>query len=69
MDSRETLLEKTIRLLRHRDRTLTLTSIADQVNCSVAFLSSLVSESPPTHPSVEKIQRLYEVLTGSELKY
>lgn len=69
MESRESLLDKTIRLLRHRDRTLTLTAIAEQIDCSVAFLSSLVSDSPPAHPSVEKIQRLYEVLAGSELKY
>ena len=68
-DSRETLLAKTIRLLKHRDRTLTYSVLARQVGCSPAFLSSLVSDSPPDHPSVDTIQRLYEVLAGSELKY
>lgn len=66
---RETLLEATIRLLKHRDRTMTYAKISEATNCSEAFLSSLVSSKPPSHPSVDSIQRLYEFLSGSELKY
>ena len=69
MTDRESLLDKTIRLLKHRDRTLTYEKISRETGCSVAFLSNLVSDNPPRHPSVESIQRLYEFLAGRELHY
>lgn len=66
---RESLLDCTIRLLKHRDRTLTLEMLAEKCDCSAAFLSSLVSSNPPRRPGVNAIQRLYETLSGSPLEY
>jgi hypothetical protein len=68
-ESRKTLLDTTILLLKHRDRTITYRMISEATGSSEAFLSSLVSSSPPTHPSVDSIQRLYEFLTGKPLQY
>lgn len=68
-DSRKTLLDVTILLLKHRDRTITYKAISEATGCSEAFLSSLVSSCPPSHPSVDSVQRLYEFLTGSPLQY
>lgn len=68
-ESRKTLLDTTILLLRHRDRTITYRAISEATGSSEAFLSSLVSANPPSHPSVDSIQRLYEFLTGNPLQY
>lgn len=65
----ETLLEATIRLLKHRDRTLTYDKIADAIDCSTAFLSSLVSDDPPENPGVNTIQKLYEFLANRKLTF
>ena len=64
-----TLLQKTIELLRHRDRTMTLELVSEKCDCSVAFLSSLLSSEPPKRPGVNAVQRLYETLSGQELTY
>ena len=64
----ETLLDTVIRLLRHRDKTLTLEDVAAGSDCTVSFLSSLLSPNPPKRPGVNAIQRLYEFL-HDELQY
>ena len=68
-EGNETLLETTIRLLRHRDRTITLDDVARGVDCTTSFLSHLLSSDPPQRPGVNSIQRLYEFLTDSKLTY
>lgn len=68
-EKRKTLLDRTIELLRHRDRTVTYEKIREATGCSDAFLSTLVSADPPKNPSVDSIQRLYEFLSGKELQY
>lgn len=65
----QTLAEATIELLAHRDRTLTLEFIARECNLTESWLSSLLSPYPPRDPSVRKIQRLYEFLTGKKILY
>lgn len=61
------LTDTTITLLRHRDTTLTLAIIAKKCDVSVAWLASLLSKTPPSDPSADKIQRLYEFLSGKPL--
>lgn len=65
----ENLLDTTIRLLKHRDRTVTYELIAKEIDCSIGFLSSLVSDDPPTNPGVNSIQALYEFLANRELTF
>jgi len=67
--NRKTLLERTIELLKHRDRTITYEKIREATGCSDAFLSTLVSADPPRNPSVDSVQRLYEFLSGNQLEY
>lgn len=69
--SRPTLLQTTCHLLRNRRRGLTLQTIAQECNCSVGFLSGLITihGRRTLHPSVDKIQTLYEFLSESELQY
>jgi hypothetical protein len=64
-----TLAEATIELLAHRDRTITLAKISSECDVTVAWLSTLLSETPPREPGADKIQRLYEFLTGKKLVY
>lgn len=66
---RETLLDATVRLLRHRDKTLTLEDVAIGAECTVSFLSSLLSPTPPKRPGVNAVQRLYEFLANEPLNY
>ena len=66
---RESLLACTIRLLKHRDRTITLEMLAKKCDCSAAFLSSLGGSNPPKDPSVNTIQKLHEALSGQHLEY
>ena len=66
---RETLLEHTIRLMKHRDRTITLEILAKNCDCTTSFLSTLMSPDPPSRPGVNAIQRLYEFLSGKQLNY
>lgn len=61
------LLDTTISLLRHRDRTLTLEIISEETDVSVTWLSRLLSPKPPRDPGVNSIQRVYEFLTKTTL--
>lgn len=66
---RKTLLEATIERLRERPRSLKLEDVAEGADCTVSFLSSLLSPDPPKRPGVNAVQRLYEFLTNNELQY
>lgn len=68
-DTRGTLLSVTVDLLRHRPKTVTLDDVAAGANCTVSFLSSLLSPDPPKRPGVNAIQRLYDFLADEPLQY
>ena len=61
------LYECTLKLLRMRPRTVTLDAISNDTGLSSSWLSSLLGKSPPTDPSVKKIERLYTYLSGKDL--
>ena len=65
---RMSLCEHTRQLLINRPRPITLAMIAVQVECSESALNALIS-GKTCEPSVNLIQRLYELLTGQELTY
>jgi len=61
------LLAETIRLLKDRPRSLTLKMVSEQITVSVSWLSSLLSDDPPQGPSVDQIERLYNLLSDKPL--
>lgn len=67
-DYKSSLAETTRRLLRTRSRDVTLNSIAEATGIDIHFISSFNNDNI-AHPSVHKVQRIYEFLTGRNLEY
>lgn len=67
MDEQSKLLIETIRLLKLRPRTLTLKMISDQLKVSQSWLSTLLSDQPPSGPNVDHVERLYNLLAEKPL--
>jgi phage portal protein BeeE len=63
---RQTLHERTRALLNTRSRLLTLVEIAERTGLSVDFLSDFGRHSRP-NASVQRVQTLYEFLSGTVL--
>jgi len=62
------LLERTIQLLQDRPRNMTYADIEDATGLKAPWLSMIHRNLIP-EPSVNAIQRLYEFLSDSPLKY
>lgn len=60
------LLLRTIELLRHRPRALTLETIRKDTNLSIRWLSNLISDDFGS-PSVCRVVKLYEYLSNKTL--
>ena len=63
-----TLLTKTIELLQNRSVQLTLDRVAEDCDVTASWLSLLLSKTPPAEAGVNKVQRLYEYLSGKPLE-
>ena len=61
------LLTITISLLRQRPKNLTLKDIGLKINVSVSWLSSLLSDNPPSGAQVDRIEKLYNLLSEKPL--
>jgi len=68
MNKRKSLRERTFELLRERPRNITLQQIADESGISFGWLGDF-SAGRGKHISCDKVQTLYEYLTGELLEY
>jgi hypothetical protein len=70
MNTRSKLAAKVREMLNDPYRTETLASIAEHSNVSFAFLNRFKGPIGETEvPSADRLERLYEYLTGKELEF
>tara|TARA_Y100001973_G_C5130812_1_gene297670 strand:- start:605 stop:829 length:225 start_codon:yes stop_codon:yes gene_type:complete len=63
----KTLLSETIRLLRDRPHSLSLETIAQEINVSTGWLSNLLSAKDSGGARVDAVERLYALLSDTPL--